>query len=407
MNSEWKDKLICPADARFKRAFFYSVAIGFLVLCCVLQAHAGVKGEVVSVGRGYVRMDIGSEDGLHVGDAGRVYYTVLVGEARELRSIYVASFTITRTFQHASVAKIDEAHGAILVGYLVEITKRAVQKQKKQPPVKKVVKRKKAVKSTLKAGQIWRDPYLRMSFVWVPGGCFEMGCGDWTGDCNDNEKPVHKVCLKGFWMARHEVTQGQWKRLMGYNPSGFKGCGSLCPVEKVSWNEALEFTRKLSSKTGYTFRLPTEAEWEFACRSGGKKQRYVGRSLDAVAWYKSNAKGDPHLVGRKRPNGLGIYDMSGNVWEWCLDISDKKAFSKAKGTLGNPVFIGAKYVDIYGDNYSRILGIIKDASGYRIMRGGSWGNAAHYLRCSARIRGNPDSRRDWLGFRLVRELKKK
>ena len=129
--------------------------------------------------------------------------------------------------------------------------------------------------------------------------------------------------------------------------------------------------------------------------------------MDAVAWYKSNAKGDPHLVGRKRPNGLGIYDMSGNVWEWCLDISDKKAFSKAKGTLGNPVFIGAKYVDIYGDNYSRILGIIKDASGYRIMRGGSWGNAAHYLRCSARIRGNPDSRRDWLGFRLVRELKKK
>jgi formylglycine-generating enzyme required for sulfatase activity len=407
VNSVWENKLICSVDARFKRAFFYSVAIGFLVLCCVLQAHAGVKGEVVSVGRGYVRMDIGSEDGLHVGDAGRVYYTVFVGEEREPRSIYVASFTITRTFQHASVAKIDKEHGAVVVGYLVEITKRAVQKQKKQPPVKKVVKRKKTAKSTLKAGQIWRDPELRMSFVWVPGGCFEIGCGDWTGDCNDNEKPVRKVCLKGFWMARHEVTQGQWKRLMGHNPSGFGRCGSLCPVEKVSWNEALEFARKLSSKTGYTFRLPTEAEWEFACRSGGKKQRYAGGgSLNAAAWYRSNAKKAPHLVGRKRPNGLGIYDMSGNVWEWCLDISYKKAYSKAIGTIENPVFIGGKYADIYGDSYSRILGIIKDASGYRIARGGSWGNAAHYLRCSARIGSKPGSRHDWLGFRLVREDKR-
>jgi formylglycine-generating enzyme required for sulfatase activity len=317
----------------------------------------------------------------------------------------VASFTIKHTFQHASDATIDKAHGAVLVGYLVEITKRAVQKQKKQPPVKKAVKRKKTVKSTLKAGEIWRDPELRMSFVWVPGGCFEMGCGEWSGDCSSTEKPVHRVCVNGFWMERHEVTQQQWKRLMGSNPSDFRHCGSQCPVEKVSWNEAVEFARKLSSKTGYTFRLPTEAEWEFACRSGGKKQRYAGgETLYAAAWYRDNAGGTPHHVGRKRPNGLGIYDMSGNVWEWCLDIYAKDVYRKAIGTLRNPVFIGTKYADIYeGDS---ILRILQGISGYRSIRGGSWGNAADRLRCSDRIRGNPDSRRDWLGFRLVREDKR-
>ena len=305
------------------------------------------------------------------------------------------------------MATVEKAQGEIKVGYLVETTRGTVQAHKKGPPAK-VTKGKKTVKSSLKAGQIWRDPFLRMSFVWVPGGCFEMGCGDWSGDCGDNEKPVHRVCVNGFWMARHEVTQGQWERLMGYNPSDFKRCGALCPVEKVSWKEALDFASKLAQKTGYTFRLPTEAEWEYACRSGGKQQHYAGGgTLNTAAWYRSNAGGSPHTVGRKRPNGLGIYDMSGNVWEWCLDISDTKAYSKAQGTLGNPVFIGRQYADIYGDGYYNILRALKAASGYRIVRGGSWGNVAYRLRCSARIRGRPDSRRDWLGFRLVRELKRK
>lgn len=390
-----------------KRAFFYFLVIGSFVLYCALQAHAGATGEVTAVDNGYVRMDIGSENGVRVGDTGRVYYSILIGEERESRSIYVASFTITRTFKESAVAKIQEARGQVMVGYLVEITGETKQARKKQPPAK-VTKTKREAQSSLKAGQIWRDPFLRMSFVWVPGGCFEMGCGDWSDNCSDSEKPVHKVCVNGFWMARHEVTQGQWERLMGHNPSEFKGCGSLCPVEKVSWNEALEFASRLTRKTGYTFRLPTEAEWEYACRSGGKKQEYAGGgTLDAAAWYRSNAKGGPHTVGRKRPNGLGIYDMSGNVWEWCLDVSDKHAYSRAKGTLGNPVFIGRQYADIYGDGYNNILRTLKDASGYRIVRGGSWGNVAYRLRCSARIRGKPGSRRDWLGFRLVRELKRK
>jgi formylglycine-generating enzyme required for sulfatase activity len=407
VNEGWNNKPIYLRGGRFKQAVLYFTLIGSLVLCCAVQARAGATGEVTAVDKGFVRMNIGAEQGVRVGDTGRVYYTILIGEERESRSIFVASFTVTRTFKESALAKIQEAQGQVMVGFLVEITGETKQAQKKKPPAK-VTKTKRETKSSLKAGQVWRDPFLRMSFVWVPGGCFEMGCGDWSGNCGDSEKPVHKVCIKGFWMARHEVTQGQWERIMGRNPSGFKRCGSLCPVEKVSWNEALEFASKLSQKTGYTFRLPTEAEWEYACRSGGKKQEYAGGgTLDAAAWYRSNAKGAPHTVGRKQPNGLGIYDMSGNVWEWCLDVSDNKAYSKAQDTLGDPVFIGRQYGDIYGDGYDNILRTLKDASGYRIVRGGSWGNVAYRLRCSARIRGKPGSRRDWLGFRLVREIYKK
>lgn len=384
------------------KAFFYFLLIGCLVLWAALQTHAGVKGEVIIVEGGYVRIDVGSEAGLNVGDQGRIYYRVLVGKERTPQPIYVATFTITKTFQQTSVAKIDEEEGAVKVGYVAEITKKAAQ----PPPAKKVVKRKKAVKKPLRAGQVWRDPYLRMSFVWVPGGCFEMGCGSWSGDCGSAETPTHRVCVEGFWMERHEVTQQQWRRLMGNKPSDFRRCGSQCPVESVSWNEAMEFARKLSAKTGYTFRLPTEAEWEYACRSGGKKQKYAGgKYLNTVAWYKDNAGRTPHHVGRKRPNGLGIYDMSGNVWEWCLDIYAKDAYRKARGTLRNPIFIGAKYADIYGGN--GILSILQGISGYRTVRGGSWGNDADQLRCSARIKGNPNKRRDWLGFRLVREETKK
>jgi len=393
---------ICAMNGHCKKAFFYFVLIGCLVVCAALQTHAGVKGEVTSVGKGYIQIDAGSEAGLYVGDQGRIHYTVLVGKERAPQPIYVATFTITKTFQHASVAKIDEAQGAVKVGYVAEVTEKATQ----LPPAKKTVKRKKAVKKPLRAGQVWRDPHLRMSFAWVPGGCFEMGCGSWSGDCSSAEKPLHRVCVEGFWMARHEVTQQQWRRLMGHNPSDFSRCGSQCPVEQVSWNDAMEFARKLSAKTGYTFRLPTEAEWEYACRSGGKKQQYAGgETPDAVAWYKDNAGKTPHHVGRKRPNGLGIYDLSGNVWEWCLDIYAKDAYRKARGTLRNPVFVGAKYADIYeGDG---ILSILQGISGYRSVRGGSWGNDADHLRCSDRIKGNPDSRRDWLGFRLVREEIKK
>src|SRR5208337_3406947 len=199
-----------------------------------------------------------------------------------------------------------------------------------------------------------------------------------------------------------------WRRLMGNNPSDAKRCGNQCPVEEVSWNEAVEFARKLSAKTGYLFRLPTEAEWEYACRSAGKKEPYAGgESLDTLAWYKENADGSPHAVGSKLPNDLGIFDMSGNVWEWCLDSFDKDAYLKATRTLVNPIYVNDRFMDIYGEGYARILTILQGASGYHSVRGGSWKNAADRLRSTDRIKGDADTHRDWLGFRLVREEIKK
>jgi formylglycine-generating enzyme required for sulfatase activity len=428
---------------QLKKVSSVLLVLGCLLVFVSFPVHAGViQGEITAVEGEYIRIDKGFETGLKVGDQGKVYYAVLVGQERRSQPIYVANFTITSLDQASSVAKVEQAQGEVMVGYLVEATpaeapvvpapiepvKTTEEKQpttepppvtpppEQQPPSatqlpekKLPAKKKRAEKRSVRPGEVWRDPRLGMSFVWVPAGCFDMGCGDGADGCSDGEKPRHKVCLKGFWMGSHEVTQQQWRRLMGTNPSDFKQCGSQCPVEEVTWNEALEFARTLSSKTGYLFRLPTEAEWEYACRSGGKQQLYAGgEALDAVAWYKENADGTPHPVGRKLPNELGIYDMSGNVWEWCLDIFEKDAYLKATGQLGNPVFIGDKYADIYGEGYARILSILQGASEYRSVRGGSCKNAADRLRCTDRIKGKADSSRDWLGLRLVREeIKKK
>jgi formylglycine-generating enzyme required for sulfatase activity len=235
-----------------------------------------------------------------------------------------------------------------------------------------------------KPGQVWKDPVLGMEFVWVPGGCYEMGCGSWTSDCELNEKPAHTVCVDGFWMGKYEVTQGQWKRLMGNNPSHFKGCGDNCPVEMVLWDEAVKFAGRLSQRTGYTFRLPTEAEWEYACRSGGRKEKYSGGGdVDAVAWYDGNrqrgVQGWTQPVGSKRSNGLGIYDMSGNVLEWCGDWYEDHYYSRSPRNNPQGPSSGAG----------------------RVVRGGSWNLGAGWARCGG-IRDGSIVQGDGLGFRLVR-----
>ncbi|MDM8548475.1 SUMF1/EgtB/PvdO family nonheme iron enzyme [Desulfobacterales bacterium HSG2] len=195
-------------------------------------------------------------------------------------------------------------------------------------------------------GEVWKEPVTGMEFVSVRGGCYEMGCGSWAGDCESNEKPVHTVCVDDFQMGKHEVTQRQWEQIMESNPSEFKK-GDSYPVENVSWSDAKEFIRKLNDETKkfaqrgirkredaedqveYEIRLPTEAEWEYACRSGGKPEKYSGGSdADSVAWHLTNSEKSTHSVGAKSPNGLGLYDMSGNVWEWCEDIYAKNAYNK-------------------------------------------------------------------------------
>ena len=227
-------------------------------------------------------------------------------------------------------------------------------------------------------GDTWTDPATGMEFVWVPGGEFEMGCGSWTSECDDDEQPVHAVRLDGFWMGKFEVTQLQWQKVMGSNPSSFKKGGNY-PVEEVSWDDAKGFIAKLNAQGPAKFRLPTEAEWEYAARSGGRPERYAGGDdIDRVAWYQPNSGRSTHAVGAKAPNGLGLYDMTGNVWEW---VEDAKAEYPSDPQV-NPVVTGG-------------------GSG-RILRGGSWLYGTVQTRTTYRARFKPFYRYGSIGLRLAR-----
>ena len=229
---------------------------------------------------------------------------------------------------------------------------------------------------------VWNEPFTGMQFMWVPGGCYEMGCGGLTSECDDDEKPVHKVCVDGFWMSKTEVTQGHWKVVMGNNPSWFKK-GDSYPVENVSWHDAKEFIQELNSRSdGATFRLPTEGEWEYACRSAGKAEEYSGgANVGKAAWHAGNSGGSTHPAAIKGFNVLGLSDMLGNVREWCEDWYASDAYSDH--TRENPI-------------------VVDSGSSYRVSRGGGWGNVPSYVRCTDRDRNSSDYRSDNLGFRLVR-----
>ena len=253
-------------------------------------------------------------------------------------------------------------------------------------------------------GKVWKDPYLGMEFVWVEGGCYEMG--DTFGDGQSDEKPVHTVCVDGFWMGKYEVTFAQYDRFCeetGMSKPSDSGWGrGKRPVINVSWHDAKAFAAWLSRKTGRTFRLPTEAEWEYAARSRGRKVKY--------AW----GNGDPYMKGRKAaniadesakrqysdwpiwegyddgyvytspvgsfaPNDLGLYDMSGNVWEWCEDIYSKKAYRYH--SRKNPIYTGS------GSD--------------RVLRGGSWCDLPRRVRCAYRFCSTPVFGYNDLGFRLA------
>ena len=171
----------------------------------------------------------------------------------------------------------------------------------------------------------YTDSYMGLDFVEIKAGTFTMGCTAEQGsDCPDSGKPPHKVTLtQDYWMAKHEVTQLLWRKVMGANPSYTEDCDN-CPVEGVSWEEVQTFLSKLRAQTGMEYRLPTEAEWEYAARAGQKAAaagtKYAGsNTIDEVVWYKANSGKKAHAVGEKKPNGLGLYDMGGNVWELCAD----------------------------------------------------------------------------------------
>ena len=221
---------------------------------------------------------------------------------------------------------------------------------------------------------------LQNDMVYVAGGTFTMGCtSEQADECNSDEKPAHQVILNAFYIGKYEVTQAQWYEVMGNNPSYFSGCNN-CPVENVSWNDVQDFIRKLNQKTGKNFRLPTEAEWEFTARGGNQSRgyKYAGSDrIDIVAWYDDNAGNKTHPVGQKGPNELGIYDMSGNVWEWCYD------------------WFGG-YPSTGENNPSG-----PSRGSYRLLRGGSWNRNAIYCRSASRYYFSPDYRNINFGFRLV------
>ena len=225
----------------------------------------------------------------------------------------------------------------------------------------------------------WRDPVTGMVFVWVSGGSFRMGCVPGDSDCLGNEWPTRLVRLDGFWLGKHEVTQGQWKRIMGGNPSRFKR-GDNYPVERVSWENAQEFIRKLNAKSTAVFGLPNEAQWEFACRSGGKPVTFGtenGQISSGNANYYNYHDGTLP-VGRNQPNSLGLHDMSGNVWEWTQDEY-------------------ASYGSANPDNPAH-----ESTSTFRVTRGGGFYDVPRTLRCSNRYCTIQSRKEAYLGLRLVR-----
>jgi formylglycine-generating enzyme required for sulfatase activity len=225
------------------------------------------------------------------------------------------------------------------------------------------------------------DP-LAGTFILVKGGTFTMGCTSEQSDCSSDERPAHQVTLSNYYIGETEVTQAQWRSVMGSNPSRFSGCDA-CPVEQVSWNDVQEFISRLNNLSGGArYRLPTEAEWEYAARGGSQSRnyQYAGSNyLDEVAWSNSNSGGKTHAVKGKKSNELGLYDMSGNVREWCSDWYG----SYSSGSQTNPV--GAS------------------SGSSRVDRGGSWGlGAPASCRVADRAGITPGHRGNALGFRLAR-----
>ncbi len=231
-------------------------------------------------------------------------------------------------------------------------------------------------------------PDLGIECVYVQAGTFKMGSAE-SGP--NDEKPVHDVKIShGFWMVTCEINQAQWRTLMGTDPSQYKG--DELPVEMVSWHEVVEFCRKLTQRErkasslpdGYVYRLPTEAEWEYAARGGTKSRNFIypgSNDPEEVAWHHPGSADETHPVGIKRPNELGLYDMAGNVWEWCLDWYSPDYY--ANGPKADP------------------LNIDSGEKTYRVCRGGSWGLYPTHCRSANRGGGTPAGRFYSYGFRVV------
>lgn len=232
---------------------------------------------------------------------------------------------------------------------------------------------------------------IGMEFVYVPAGSFLMGSPSSEIGWETDERPLHQVTIReGFYMGRYEVTQAQWRAVMRRNPSSFRNC-RRCPVDSVSWSDAQRFIRRLNARgDGFTYRLPTEAEWEYACRAGtttpfafGSSLSWAQANFDGTFPYGGAAKGAHRMktmpVGSFRPNAWGVYDMHGNVWEWCEDWHHYN------------------YDGAPADGRAWLSGGLQK---FRVLRGGSWKDRAYYLRSGERG-GDASGSRVYYGFRVV------
>ena len=248
-------------------------------------------------------------------------------------------------------------------------------------------------------GEDWTVPQLDMPLVYVKPTTFEMGSN--REAASEDERPVHKVRISNpFWVGKYEVTEGQYRKFLqatGYSDkssSAFsQGISDITaesnfPIVWVSWHESVAFCEWLTQRErqagrlpqGYRYRLPTEAEWEYAARGGHKAQDYIysgSDNVDAVAWYSKNSGRRYHKVGQKKPNELGIHDMSGNVWEWCLD--------------GYGLYKSTNAVDP----------VDTEDTSFRVFRGGGWSGPANYCRTKRRFKLPPDKAYNIVGFRVV------
>ena len=236
---------------------------------------------------------------------------------------------------------------------------------------------------TIKAQKTIQIQIPTIEMVYVRGGEFLMGCtGEQRMDCQPEETPAHLVRQSDFLISKYEVTQELWMAVMGgKNPS--KVIGDSLPVTRITWYAAREFTQKLSKMTGKKYRLPTESEWEYAARGGNLSHgyKYSGSDdLSEVAWYKKNSGRKPHRIGTKKPNELGIYDMSGNVYEWCYDGFEFYEMSLS-GNIENPA----------GNDWSNV----------KIIRGGGMTSFPNVCRISARTRATDTYQFNFVGFRLA------
>ncbi|MCP4402319.1 MAG: formylglycine-generating enzyme family protein [bacterium] len=235
-------------------------------------------------------------------------------------------------------------------------------------------------------GTVCKEEVSGMELIWIPAGCFQMGCVSGM-QCRNTEKPVHEVCLDGFWMGRYEVTQKQWQQVMGKNPSHFKEARldrdtSNYPVEGISWNDVQKFLQKVNARVEQEmYRLPSEAEWEYAARAGTETVYSFGNDMNSLgeyAWYSKNSGDTTHPVGQLKPNIWGLYDMHGNVGEWCHDWYDATYYSHSpKENPPGPA----------------------SGSG-RVSRGGLWFSLDRG--CRSALRGTAGLQGGDLGFRLVR-----